>query len=92
MIKTSTHYVSDNFVIRIRKVWLVAVVIKILITFKVGDLLFDERGIYCGIFISITLALITLIKGILLEFSDEYEDYVEDNAYLKKYELWIKEK
>ena len=38
------------------------------------------------------LCMLMAVSGDTLEFSDEYEDYVEDNAYAKNYELWSKKK
>lgn len=92
MLKNKTHYVDDNFSIRTRKTWLFLAIIISLIFFIIGIVFHKEHEMFLGTMSVLTLIIVTIVKRLLLEFSDEYEDYVEDNTYSKNYELWSKKK
>lgn len=92
MVKTLTHYVGEDFRIRIRRLWLVLIFIKTGASLKIGEIFWDEGGLILGLISAILLMGITAVKGILMEFSDEYEDYVEDCAPSRGVEVWIRER
>jgi len=92
-METIILYVSPTtFNIHIKKVWMLIVFLKSSISGFIGEYLFEPAGCLIGVFIFTLLFFYTIYKRVELEFSDEYEDYVEDNAYEKNIELWVRKK
>lgn len=92
-METFILYVSPTTLnIHIKKIWILTVFLKSSLSGLIGEYLFKPTGWIIGVSVLALLLVYTIYRKFEMEFSDKYEDYVEDNAYEKNIEVWVRKK